>query len=118
MTNSTASRPAEEVIFERYWAHACAQCHGLHFVEVRGQNGYEQQPIDVPFLTRLETYLSRLHDGLPSADFRRDVQVQVTQIFGSIGRMPTTAEILERIPALSAAVGEFARFIAGERQAA
>ena len=114
MTNSTTSRRPEEVIFERYWAHSCAQCQGLDFVETREPHGYVDTPVDTFLLTQIE---SLLHSGIPGKTFREGIQMQVVEMFGAFGRMPSTAEILERIPSLSDAIGEYVAGMGGGRQA-
>ena len=105
MTKRTDSRTSEEVIFDRYWAHACAQCYGLPVVETRSpQGGYVRQPVDSTFLAQVESAL----DVSNAIRFRAEIQVSVRCIFEAIGRMPSTAEILQAIPLLSRGLSNFA----------
>lgn len=105
MTNGTDSRLPEEVIFERYWAHACAQCHGRTEVEMRNDcGGYYRQPVDTLFLSKLEGLLVSVSD---TRRFREEVQWHVAQLVGTLRRMPTTAEILKRLPDLANAIDAY-----------
>lgn len=106
MTKRTDSRTSEEVIFDRYWAHAYAQLYGLSDVESRTpEGGYVRQPVDAKFLRQVETALD-VRDALR---FRAEIHVSVRCMFEAIGRMPSTAEILQRIPYLSAGISNFAQ---------
>lgn len=108
MPKATDSRTQEEVIFERYWAHACAHCRGLKFVEVSSDGGYQLQPVDTNLLQKME----RLLDGADPLRFRIEVQACVAAMIGGLKRMPTTREILDGVPGLGKIVKKYVRLAA------
>ncbi len=111
MTIATDSRQPEEVIFERYWAHACAQLYGLAAVEIRApEGGYIRQPVDDTFVAQVELalHVSNTHR------FRADIHAAVRCLFEAIGRMPTTVEILQCLPCLGKGISNFAKGQSGQ----
>ncbi len=110
MTKPTDSRTMEEVIFDKYWAHACAHTYGLPVVETRAPGGgYVRQPVDTQFLMQVESALE-VRDTIK---FRCDVHAAVRCIFEALGRMPSSAEILQKVPFLGGGITNFANAQAG-----